>query len=326
MKRNDKTLDLSVVVPVYNERDNIAELSQRLTKVLRGLKLSYEVLFVDDGSDDRPLAADAPHGVSGTLAEILKAKKLDKNISALTLAKNSGKSQAYIVGFDAARGDIVVTMDGDLQDRPEQIPDFIAKINEVPGYDLVTGWKYTGKGKRAKSSERFNALVSRVTRLHIHDTNCPFKAYRRDVVKNIWVYGNLYRFIPAMAYWQGYKIAEIKVENDPRAHGVTKYGPGRWMGGFIDLLTVFFLTQYIKRPLYLFSIAGTISFTLGFVIELYILIDGIMKGFISHTALMLLGIVFIIASIQFISTGLLAEMIIRVRQELQRDVPVYTKI
>lgn len=325
MPKPNKPVDLSVVIPVYNERDNIAELSQRLTKVLKGLKLSYEVLFVDDGSNDRPLAADAPHGVSGTVAEILKAKKLDKNISALTLAKNSGKSQAYIVGFDAARGDIVITMDGDLQDRPEQIPDFIAKIKNED-FDLVTGWKYTGKGKRAKSSERFNALVSWVTRLHIHDTNCPFKAYRRDVVKNIWVYGNLYRFIPAMAYWQGFKVTEIQVENDPRKHGVTKYGPGRWVGGFLDLLTVFFVTQYIKRPLYAFSFVGFISFSLGLLIELYILIDGILKGFISHSALMLLGIVFIIISIQLVSTGLLAEMIIRVRQELQRDVPIYKRM
>jgi glycosyltransferase involved in cell wall biosynthesis len=303
---------LSVVIPVYNEEQNIAELSQRLTKVCRGLGKSYEILFVNDGSRD------------GTVEAVKKAKLNDPNIYCLSLAKNSGKSQAYIVGFHDARGEIVITMDGDLQDRPEQIPGFIAKIDE--GYDLVTGWKYTGKGKRAKSSQQFNELVSWVTKLNIHDTNCPFKAYRSDILKNIWVYGNLYRFIPAMAYWQGYRIAEIKVENDPRRHGVTKYGPGRWMGGFIDLLTVFFLTQYMKRPLYLFSIAGLFSFFIGFLIELYILIDGIAKGFISHTALMLLGIVFIIASIQFISTGLLAEMIIRVRQELQRDAPVYQKI
>jgi glycosyltransferase involved in cell wall biosynthesis len=304
-------INLSVVIPVFNEEENIAELSSRLAEVCRSLGKSYEVLYVDDGSKD------------GTLEAIKKAKRTDRNIYALSLAKNSGKSQAYIVGFDAARGDVVITMDGDLQDRPEQIPDFLEKIEE--GYDLVTGWKYTGKGKRKHSSEMFNKLTRAVTRLDIHDTNCPFKAYRREVVKNMWVYGNLYRFIPAMAYWQGYKIAEIKVENDPRKHGTTKYGSLRWMGGFIDLLTVFFLTQYIKRPLYLFSIAGLLSFSAGFLIELYILIDGIAKGFISHTALMLLGIVFIIASIQFVSTGLLAEMIIRVRQELQRDVPVYRK-
>jgi glycosyltransferase involved in cell wall biosynthesis len=304
-------LNLSIVVPVYNEEENIAELSARLAKVCQGLGKSYEVLFVDDGSKD------------GTLEAIKNAKQIDRNIYALSLAKNSGKSQAYIVGFDAAQGDVVITMDGDLQDRPEQIPDFLKKIEE--GYDLVTGWKHTGKGKRKYSSEMFNKLTRGVTHLDIHDTNCPFKAYRREVVKNMWVYGNLYRFIPAMAYWQGYKVAEIKVENDPRKHGMTKYGSLRWVGGFIDLLTVFFLTQYIKRPLYLFSIAGLLSFSVGFLIELYILIDGIAKGFVSHTALMLLGMVFIIASIQFVSTGLLAEMIIRVRQELKRDVPVYRK-
>jgi glycosyltransferase involved in cell wall biosynthesis len=302
---------LSVVIPVYNEEENISELSSRLTKVCSSLKKPYEILFVNDGSSD------------GTVEAVKKAKLNDPNIYCLSLAKNSGKSWAYAAGFNAAKGDIIITMDGDLQDRPEQIPEFLNKINE--GYDLVTGWKYTGKGKRAKSSQNFNKLVSKVTRLNIHDTNCPFKAYRREVLENIWIYGNLYRFIPAMAYWQGYRINEIKVENEPRRYGVTKYGPGRWMGGFVDLLTVFFLTQYIKRPLYLFSIAGLFSFSVGFLIELYILIDGIAKGFISHTALMLLGIVFIIASIQFVSTGLLAEMIIRVRQELKRDVPVYKK-
>jgi glycosyltransferase involved in cell wall biosynthesis len=311
MPQANRPVDLSIVVPVFNERENIAELSQRLTAVMKSLKMSYEVLFVNDGSSD------------GTLAEIQQAKKKDRNISALSLAKNSGKSQAYAAGFNEANGGIVITMDGDLQDRPEQIPDFLKKLDE--GYDLVTGWKYTGKGKRSAASWLFNRMVKRITKLDINDTNCPFKAYKREVIKDIWIYGDLYRFIPAMAYWRGYRIAEIKVENDPRKFGSTKYGPFRWMSGFTGLLVVTFLTQFIKRPLYLFSIAGMISFLIGFVMELYILVDGIIKGFISHTALLLLGIVFIIASIQFISTGLLAEMIIRIRQELQRDVPVYTK-
>lgn len=312
MPKPSKPIDLSIVIPVFNERENIAELSQRLTAVMKSLKLSYEVLFVDDGSND------------GTLAAIARAKKQDRNVYALSLAKNSGKSQAYSAGFNEAKGDIVITMDGDLQDRPEQIPDFMKKLDE--GFDLVTGWKYTGKGKRSLASKLFNRMVKRITKLNINDTNCPFKAYRKEVVKDIWIYGDLYRFIPSMAYWRGYRIAEIKVENDPRKFGSTKYGPFRWMSGFTGLLVVTFLTQFIKRPLYLFSIAGMIAFMLGFAIELYILIDGIMKGFISHTALMLLGIVFVIVSIQFISTGLLAEMIIRIRQELQRDVPVYKKI
>lgn len=312
MPKATRPVDLSVVIPVYNERDNIAELSRRLTKVCKELKLTYEILFVDDGSTD------------GTLAAIQEAKKSDRNVFALSLAKNSGKSQAYIVGFDAARGDIVITMDGDLQDRPEQIPDLIAKIDE--GFDLVTGWKYTGKGKRKFSSRMFNWLTEKVTHLSIHDTNCPFKAYRGVVVKKMWVYGNLYRFIPAMAYWQGYRVAEIKVENDPRRYGETKYGPWRWMGGFIDLLTVFFLTQYIKRPLYLFSMIGIPLGLLGIIIDLAIAIEGLVTGRVGHQAMLLLGLVMIIISIQMVFTGLLAEMIIRVRQELQRDVPVYTRI
>jgi glycosyltransferase involved in cell wall biosynthesis len=312
MPKANSPIDLSVVIPVYNERENIAEMSRRLTAVMKALRLSYEILFVDDGSSD------------GTLEAVRQAKAADKNIFALSLAKNSGKSNAYAAGFHEARGGIIITMDGDLQDRPEQIPDFLRKIDE--GYDLVTGWKYTGKGKRGQSSRRFNAVVRGLTKLDIHDTNCPFKAYRSDVVKNISVYGDLYRFIPAMAYWKGYRVGEIKVENDPRKFGVTKYGPGRWLSGFTGLLAVIFLTQYVKRPLYLFSIAGSVAFGLGLLIELYILVDGLAKGFISHSALMLLGIVFIIISIQLVSTGLLAEMIMRMRQETLKDAPVYNKI
>lgn len=303
---------LTIVIPVYNEEGSIPELSRRLSAVCKGLKRSYEILFVDDGSSD------------GTLAAIAAAKKGDRNIFALALAKNSGKSNAYSAGFDAAGGEVIVTMDGDLQDRPEQIPDFLRKIDE--GYDLVTGWKHTGKGKRTWSSRLFNRAVKKFTRLDIEDTNCPFKAYRSHVVKNIWIYGDLYRFIPAMAFWKGYRIGQIKVENDPRRHGETKYGPGRWFSGFTGLLTVIFLTQYVKRPLYLFSIVGALSFLVGLLIELYIVVEGLAKGFISHTALMMLGIVFIIVSIQMVSTGLLAEMIMRVRQEILRDVPVYRKI
>lgn len=303
---------LSVVIPVYDEEGSVPELATRLTRVCRGLKGGYEVLFVDDGSTD------------GTWEAIKAAKKGDRNICGLHLEKNSGKSSAYSAGFDAARGQVIVTMDGDLQDRPEQIPDFLAKMAE--GYDLVTGWKYTGKGKRTASSRIFNWAVKKLTKLDVHDTNCPFKAYRRDVVRNIWVYGDLYRFIPAMAYWKGYRVGEIKVENDSRKHGRTKYSAMRWFGGFTGLLTVIFLTQYIKKPLFLFSIAGLLSMLLGLGIELYIVGEGLAKGFISHTALMMLGIVFIIASIQFVSTGLLAEMIMRVRQETLRDVPVYKKI
>ncbi len=303
---------LSVIIPVYNEEDSVPELARRLTAVCRGLKKGYEILFVDDGSTD------------GTLEAIRAAKKHDKNVLGLHLEKNSGKSSAYSAGFDAARGEVILTMDGDLQDRPEQIPEFLAKMAE--GYDLVTGWKYTGKGKRTASSRLFNWAVTKLTKLDIHDTNCPFKAYRREVVRNIWVYGDLYRFIPAMAYWKGYRVGEIKVENDPRRHGRTKYSAMRWFSGFTGLLTVIFITQYIKKPLFLFSIAGLGAFLLGMGIELYIVVEGLAKGFISHTALMMLGIVFIIISIQLVSTGLLAEMIMRVRQETIRDVPVYKKI
>ncbi len=302
---------LSVVIPVYNEEENIAELSHRLTAVCRSLKLEYEILFVDDGSSD------------GTREAVSKAQRSDARISAVSLARNSGKAQAYSAGFAEAQGEIVITMDGDLQDRPEQIPDFLRKMEE--GYDLITGWKYTGKGKRTWSSKAFNALVRHWTKLDIHDTNCPFKAYRREVVKNLKVYGSLYRFIPALAYWKGYRVAEIKVENDPRKFGTTKYGPGRALGGFFDLLTVIFLTQYIKRPLHFFGLAGLVLGSIGFVIDLAIVVIGLLNGRVGHQAMLLLGLVLIIIGVQFVFTGLLAEMMFRLFQEQGKDLPVYRK-
>jgi len=301
----------SVVIPVYRGADTIAELVTQLVQTLEGCVPGYEILFVNDGSSD------------GTLEAIKKAKQKDSNISAIDLAKNSGKAQAYTAGFAEAKGEIVITMDGDLQDAPEEIPNFLKKMEE--GYDLVTGWKYTGKGKRSLSSKLFNHVAGKLTKLSIHDSNCPFKAYRSEVVKNLKVYGDLYRFIPALAYWKGYRIAEIKVENYPRQHGVTKYGASRALSGFFDLMTVAFLTQYIKRPLHFFGLAGLIFGTVGFLIDLVIVIEGLIIGRVGHQALLLLGLVLIIISVQFIFTGLLAEMQFRLFQEQGKDIPVYKK-
>lgn len=303
---------LSVVIPVFNEEGSVRELAERLSAVCRSLKKQYEIIFVDDGSSD------------GTLAAIREARKADRSIMVLVLAKNSGKSNAYSAGFDAAQGQIIITMDGDLQDRPEQIPEFIQKIEE--GYDLVTGWKYTGKGKRTWSSRLFNRLVRAWTGLDIHDTNCPFKAYRHEVVKSLRVYGTLYRFIPALAHWKGYRVAEIKVENDPRKYGATKYGPGRVLGGLFDLLTIVFLTRYLKRPLHFFGLAGLVFGSTGFVIDSAIVIKGLIVGRVGHQAMLLLGLVLIIIGVQFVFTGLLAEMMFRLFQEQGREVPVYRRL
>lgn len=303
---------LSIVIPVYNEEGSVPELAARLGGVCRGLKRPYEILFVDDGSSD------------GTLGAVRQAMKADRRISALSLARNTGKANAYSAGFDAAGGEVVITMDGDLQDRPEQIPDFLGKIEE--GFDLVTGWKYTGKGRRTWSSRLFNRLVRAWTRLEIHDTNCPFKAYRREVVKNLKVYGTLYRFIPALAHWKGYRVGEIRVENDPRRYGSTKYGPGRFLGGFFDLLTIVFLTRYLKRPLHFFGLAGLVLGATGFIIDASIVIRGLIVGRVGHQAMLLLGLVLIIIGVQFAFTGLLAEMMFRLFQEQGREVPVYRRI
>ncbi|MEW6686464.1 MAG: glycosyltransferase family 2 protein [Candidatus Edwardsbacteria bacterium] len=296
---------LSVVIPVYNEGESIPELCDRLQKILTSLNLNYEVIFVDDGSTDKTFS-------------LLKERHNQHNkIKILHFNKNFGKAYAYSAGFASAKGEIIITMDGDLQDAPEEIPNFLEKMKE--GYDLVSGWKYTGKGKRRFSSKFFNFVTSFFTKLPLHDFNCPFKAYRQEVAKNLHIYGELHRFIPALAYWKGYKITEIKVENYPRKYGKTKYGFGRFIKGFLDLITVIFLTQYIKRPLHFFGLFGLIFGVGGFCIDLAITVEGLAKGKIGHQALLLLGLFLIVIGIQFVFTGLLGEMIYSLRETKEEE-------
>lgn len=293
------SLNLSIVIPVLNEEESVEELARRIGETLMPLQLSYEILFVDDGSTD------------GTLAKISALNQKDFRIKSLSFNRNFGKSYAYSAGFDEARGEIVLTMDGDLQDAPEEIPKFLDKIKE--GYDLVTGWKYKGKGKRALSSRVFNWITGRSMRVKVHDSNCPFKAYRREVVKVLRIYGELYRFIPALAYWRGFRVSEIKVENYPRKSGHSKYGVERFLKGFLDFLTVLFLTRYVKRPLHFFGIFGLFALGGGFVLDLWIAVAGIISGRVGHQALLLLGLFLIVIGVQFIFTGLLGEMVYSVK-------------
>jgi glycosyltransferase involved in cell wall biosynthesis len=297
----DQDLDLSIVIPILNEEASVEELSRRVMETLKPLNLDYEVLFVDDGSTD------------GTLSRIRGLNQKDPRIKALSFNRNFGKAYAYSAGFDEAGGKVVVTMDGDLQDAPEEIPAFLEKLRE--GYDLVTGWKFQGKGRasRALPSRLFNWVTAPSMRVRVHDSNCPFKAYRREVVKSLRIYGELYRFIPALAYWKGFRVTEIKVGNYPRKHGRSKYGMERFFKGFLDFMTVLFLTRYVRRPLHFFGLFGLLTLGVGFAMDLWITVAGIWAGRVGHQALLLLGLVLILLGTQFIFTGLLGEMVYSVK-------------
>ena len=219
-------MKLSIIIPAYNEEDNILPLYKEILKNIPK-KYSYEIIFIDDGSTDSTL-------------KNIKAIK-DKNIKSISFRKNFGKAEGLNTGFKEATGDIIITMDADLQDNPKEIPNFIKKINE--GYDLVSGWKYNRLdplGKRVPS-KLFNKLTRILTRVNLHDFNCGFKAYKKEVAKSLKLYGEMHRYIPAMASWQGFKVGEIKVDHRERVHGVSKYGWERLIKGLLDLCTITFL-------------------------------------------------------------------------------------
>jgi len=288
--------ELSVVIPVFNEAENLEGLYQKLTRTLEA-RPDYELIFVDDGSQD------------GSFEILRQLHDKDGKVKVIQFRRNFGKSVAYMAGFKEAEGNVVITMDGDLQDDPAEIPKFLDKIDE--GFDLVNGWKYKGKGRRSLSSWVFNFVVSRMSGLKLHDFNCPFKAYRKEVVKDLKIYGELYRFIPALVWWQGWQVGELKIENYPRKFGKSKYGLERFWRGFFDLLTVLFLSRYTRRPLHLFGGVGAIFFILGFAIEAYLTVLKIGFGQLIHLRypLFFLGILLMIVGAQFVSIGLLGEML-----------------
>ncbi len=244
-------MKISVVVPAYNEQESIPMLYLELKKVLSKYK-DYEIIFVDDGSTDK--SAEVMEGVN----------KKDSRVKVIQLRKNFGKAVALMEGFKSTTGDIIITMDADLQDNPAEIPRFIDKINE--GYDLVNGWKYQRKDPLMKRffSKIFNFLASKATHVRIHDFNCGFKAYRKEVVKYLNIYGELHRYIPALVYSEGFKVCEIKVKHQARKFGKSKYGSIRILRGFLDLITVKYLITYTQRPLHLFGSIGLILTFIGF--------------------------------------------------------------
>lgn len=293
-----QVLDLSVIIPLYNERESLTELYEKLAAVIDRLGMSAEMIFVDDGSTDGSF-------------DVLKAfHEQDARVAVLQFRRNYGKSAALSEGFYRARGRYVVTMDADLQDDPEEIPELIAKIEE--GYDLISGWKKERFDPFIKrvSSKVFNIVTGWVTGVRLHDMNCGLKIYRNEVVQSIKVYGQRHRFLPVLAAQHGFRIGEKVVRHHPRKYGTTKFGPSRFMLGFLDLITLAFLTRYVRRPLHLFGGVGLLCFVSGFCLSAFLAYQRVFqKVYLTNRPLLFLGITLIIVGIQFISIGLLGEMI-----------------
>jgi len=296
--------DFSLVIPSYNEEESLQELYDRITAVMAGMKKSYEIIFVDDGSTDG----------SGRLIEELHRK--DERVKLIQFMHNYGKSAALAAGFRVARGTFVVTMDSDLQDDPGEIPQLLAKLET--GYDLVSGWKKVRHDPFIKrwTSKIYNYFTSRFSGIQLHDFNCGLKIYRREVVKTMQVYGELHRYLPVIAHRNGFRVTEIPVTHHARKYGSSKFGIARFARGAFDLMTISFLTRYRMRPLHLFGVLGFLFFLGGFVITILLTWQRIFENrFLSNRPLLFLGVLLIIVGIQFFSIGLLGEMITSLRKE-----------
>ena len=304
-------MTISVVVPLYNEEENVQELHSRLKIVLDALGTDYEVFFVDDGSTDN------------TLKFLQEIQTGDSKVIVLSLRRNFGQTAAFAAGFDYSRGDIIITMDGDLQNDPNDIPKLIEQMKDN---DLVSGWRKKRKDpfiSRRLPSIMANWLISKVTGVNLHDYGCSLKAYKRDVIKNLKLYGEMHRFIPAVASWYGVRIAEVETEHHPRVRGKSKYGISRTMKVVLDLITVKFLQSFSTKPLQFFGPIGLASGMIGFLISVYLTIEKLIAGKdIGSRPLLLLGALLIIVGIQFIGMGLLGEMMVRVYHETQKK-PIY---
>jgi glycosyltransferase involved in cell wall biosynthesis len=295
---------ISIVIPLYNEEDALRPLYSELKKALKNYSSDFEIVFVDDGSNDRSLSI------------IKELARTDNKIKYISFRANYGKSAALQVGFKHATGDAIVTMDADLQDDPAEIQNLLIKLGE--GYDLVSGWKKKRYDPFVKKiSSRFFNFVTRVlTRIKIHDFNCGLKAYRKDVAHSINVYGELHRYIPVLAKWKGFSISEVVVKHHPRRYGKTKFGISRFFKGFIDLITVIFTTRYVKRPMHLFGFVGLVAAFAGFIISLYLTYEKFILGIgINNRPVFFLGILLIIVGIQFFAIGLIGELIVHTNQD-----------
>jgi glycosyltransferase involved in cell wall biosynthesis len=301
-------IDISVIVPVFNEEESLPELCQWISRVMQSHGFSYEVLLIDDGSDD------------SSWDVISKINLGDSNFKGIRFNRNYGKSAALQTGFTACQGDVVITMDADLQDSPDEIPDLF-KLIKQDGFHLISGWKKKRNDPLSKTipSKFFNKVTSMISGIKLHDFNCGLKAYDKKVIKNITVYGEMHRYIPVIAKWAGYKkIGEKVVEHRARKFGVTKFGWERFMNGFLDLLSITFVSKFRQKPMHFFGLLGSISFLIGFAFTAKIFwdkfyslyISGIpLKREITQQPFFYLALVALVIGVQLFVTGFLAEMI-----------------
>jgi glycosyltransferase involved in cell wall biosynthesis len=288
---------ISVVVPVHDEERSVALLYEELQAALEPSGEPWEAIFVDDGSLD------------GSFAALTRLHARTANVKVVRLRRNFGKSAALAAGFAQAQGETVVTIDSDLQDDPSEIPRLLAKLEE--GFDLVSGWKARRRDpwRRRVVSRIFNAVTSRVSGLRLHDMNCGLKAYRTEVVRGLPLYGELHRFIPVLAFYRGFRVAELPVNHRARTHGRSRYGLERYLRGFLDLLTVTFMGRYRHRPLHLFGGLGFVLGLLGTVVLVYLTVLKATGEAIGQRPLLTLGVLLVVVGLQFFSLGLLSEMV-----------------
>ena len=305
-------MDLSVVAPIYNEEESLEALIQETNEVLRALGKDCEIIIVDDGSTD------------GTYPILIRLFRKEPRLKVVRLKRNFGQTAAVAAGLAYAQGEVIVAMDGDGQNDPRDIPALLAKLDE--GFDLVSGWRSPRQDPfwtRRLPSQIANGLISWITEVKLHDYGCTLKAIRREIAKDLKLYGEMHRFIPAIAYERGARIAEIKVHHRPRLWGKSKYGIARTFRVVLDLLTVKFLLSYATRPLHIFGPVGLLSGAVGFVMAVYLTVQKLVYGLeIAGRPLLLLSVLLILVSFQFITMGLLAEMLARTYHESQNK-PIY---
>ncbi len=294
---------ISVVVPALNEEGSLEELYQEIAAALEQRDEPFEVVFVDDGSTD------------GSMSLLSRLHDQLPNVVVVHLRRNFGKAAALQAGFLEARGEIIVTIDADLQDDPAEIPQLLAKLDE--GYDLVSGWKTRRNDPflRRVFSRVFNWATGVISGVRLHDVNCGLKAYRAEVLQDMRLYGELHRFIPVLASYQGYRIAEVSVNHRPRQHGSSRYGPERYLRGFFDLLSVTFMGRYRYRPLHLFGGIGMLMGAIGFIVLTYLTTIWFWGAGIGTRPLLTLGVLLIVVGIQFVSLGLISELITSQHEE-----------
>lgn len=298
---------ISVVVPVFNEEESISHFYQELKKNLLGIKEAHEIVFIDDGSFDK------------TLEALKDLAKKDEKVKIYSFRRNHGKAEALTFGFQKAEGDLIVTMDGDLQDKPSEIPNLIAKQKE--GFDLVSGWRKNRKDSFAKVifSKVFNFMASSFWGVRLHDYNCGLKLYTKDAAKSLNLYGGMHRFIPLLVAEAGFRVTEIPVVHDVRKYGKSKYSAMKVLTQMPDMMTMLFLSKYGKRPLHFFGFIGAILFGLGILISLYLSILHFQGESIGRRPLLTLGMLLIISGLQVGLTGLIADLVLNVSNKNQES-------